>query len=346
MQWGNLNLDEYQDYECAPFINPKIWENKERKYATCYTTNQLHNLINAYNNDNSNDPININTNDKYELWRALRSKLTNLCSNDVCWLNLPFVNTYLHPNEIEKMQLQFRPIMPIEKDGNTFEVWLSNLDIDNVMRQYEILFPKFKFIGCFPCDWAKYSNMYTLNSEFIHKLLKSGFDQLAIIFNTGTLKSGGQHWVCVFMDFKNDNNKFSIEYFDSVGNQCQKDIKLLLNNTQELINNFCSRKKNKKPFYCTKNIIRKPQNKSQYHQKRGGECGVYCLYFIVRRLLGDTYEDINKFDIPDITMSLLRIILFRHPKYDNKNYKYNYDKLKDNYKNQIKNIDFAKRGFR
>lgn len=358
MHWGNLDLSDYQEFECAPFVDPKIWEDKERKYATCYTSNQLQNIIHAYNQEHANDPIILkkDTKDQYLLWQALRSKLMSVCDSDVCWMSLPFVNSYLKPEQIEEMQTQFRPVMPMEKNGDTFEVWLSNIDIDNVMRQYEIKFTNFKFLGCFPCDWAKYISHYALDENSVRKCLDNGFDQIAVIFNTGTLKSGGQHWVCAFMDFKNEGKNYSIEYFDSVGNPCQKDIRKWLDNTERIINNICSKKKNKKD-YCDKSIVRVSQGKRESHQTRGGECGVYCLYFIVRRLFGDTYKQINCFNkndclinnIPDITMTLLRIIFFRHPKNEFNNYNYDFDGLQKRYKQSVKNnkyLEFAGRGFR
>ena len=324
MRWGSLDLQEYQDFECAPFVDPVIWENKERKYATCFKPSQLKKIIKAYNKKHPQNSIVIESDDQYLLWESIRSRLSADCEDsDVCWTSLPFMNTFLSPEELEKMKSQFRPRLPIEKNGKTHEVWLSNFDIDNVMRQYEIVYPNFKFIGCFPCDWAKYMNNYALDAETIIKLLNSGFNQLAVIFNTGTLSSGGQHWVCVFMDLK-DN--MSIEYFDSVGNKCQKNIRAWLDKTQDLINNTCKRDKK---YYCEKKISRQTYNGN--HQKRGGECGVYCLYFIVRRLYGDTYKEIDTVKIPDETMSLLRIVFFRHPDNDNKKHDYDFKNLKNSY---------------
>ena len=60
MRWGSLDLQEYQDFECAPFVNPVIWENKERKYATCFKTSQLKKIIKAYNQKHPQDSRQMN----------------------------------------------------------------------------------------------------------------------------------------------------------------------------------------------------------------------------------------------------------------------------------------------
>jgi hypothetical protein len=45
------------------------------------------------------------------------------------------------------------------------------------------------------------------------------------------------------------------------------------------------------------------------HQKHNGECGVYCLYFIIYSL-NNSFDSINK-RIPDVNISNYRNILWR-----------------------------------
>jgi hypothetical protein len=300
--------DIHKHFECSPIIysNLKniIW-NKERKFASCFPKEHLISMIQLYNKQypdkiNLENILKYNKKDiHYKLWKELYNKFYNQCKDDeICWLKQP--SNKLLPNKEDIYQYFFKPSMPKGNNGKYKNVWLSNYDIENVMKQYEGIFPHFKFLGPFPIDYMKYG-FYKLDNNLINNLLKKGITQIGIIFNTGTLKSGGKHWVTLFLNFKNKDykNSYTIEYFDSVGNPPAKEINNFLN---EIKKTFCNQND------C---IPLHLHIKQLEHQRGNSECGVYALYFIVERLKGRSYIDIQSQLTPDDVMEQFRSKFFR-----------------------------------
>lgn len=164
--------------------------------------------------------------------------------------------------------------------------WLSTSHIQQVMKQYEKLYPAFKFIDCIASDH------YTLNpKEFpSDKILK--FEKSAIIYNLDKSSGPGTHWVAVFIE-NYGNNNLQVEYFDSTGNPPIKSIKKFLYHN----------------FFCKRNTIYKI-NKFK-HQKGNSECGVFSLFYIQQRLQGKKFEDFQVERFSDDYMKYHRDDLFR-----------------------------------
>jgi hypothetical protein len=176
----------------------------------------------------------------------------------------------------------FAPDMPPEWKKNKNE-WLSNLDIDEVMEQYEKTYPNFKFIGPTPIDFdtrlpekgekCVWEELCTISVE---KLLKEGKDKIGVTFNLDKHNQSGSHWVSLFVDLK---DRF-IFYYDSAGNDIPVEIdrlrKRLMKQAKELKN-----KMNLK-FY---------KNYPVEHQYGNTECGMYSLFFIITMLTGVVEED-------------------------------------------------------
>ena len=83
--------------------------------------------------------------------------------------------------------------------------------------------------------------------------------------NTAPLPGYGRHWVGLFIDFR--NNKNEISFYDSYGDRPQKEMEKFIKKIRKKIPNDFNYKYNK--------IV---------HQRGGGECGVYCLYFIDKKI--------------------------------------------------------------
>ena len=94
----------------------------------------------------------------------------------------------------------------------------------------------------------------------------------AIISNTEERRKSGQHWVCYFI-----RSPFSCEYFDSFGEKAPA-----------LIEDFLSRFKTVKRSW--------DQAQSDFSET----CGLYCVYFLLLRSQGYSFEQIMKtFDLND-----------------------------------------------
>ena len=172
-------------------------------------------------------------------------------------------NFNLKENNLEKFEkYTFKPIL----HGNYS--LLSNIDIENVMKQYQLKINNFLFIGCLPIDFEKL-NKPNINIETIENYFK-----FAIVFNLDEHWQKGSHWVCLYFNIKNG----LILYFDSYGIMPVNNISKYINKIKNIISN-----KNIKPIMLY-NKIR--------HQYKYTECGVYCLYFLIHLLQNE--NDYNK----------------------------------------------------
>lgn len=165
-------------------------------------------------------------------------------------------------------------------------VWLTTGDINDVLHQYEKKYPNFEFLGALPSDFYRIKPSSTAKHlrDISHKRY------IAAIFNHGTSKSKGSHWVAFFIDIQND----SIEYFDSNGHSptstIYKSIRFIIDN---LNLSHLSLKFNK---------IR--------YQRGNSECGVFSIFYILSRLLGHSFAETCSIIKNDDKMKAFRNYIF------------------------------------
>jgi len=112
---------------CSPSIN----KTSMSKHS-CFSPDVLLYLKQIYNNHN---PDNIITSQRPSaIWNAFRKRLNN-CLNEECWLNQ--INDIEIKNKLKSFI--FAPTHPSSWNANPRQ-WLSNVDIANVLQQYEIKF--------------------------------------------------------------------------------------------------------------------------------------------------------------------------------------------------------------
>lgn len=356
----SLNFDTFIDihsnYQCAPSVYSKkknvinYQYKKNKNFSTCFRKKDLINMIKAYNKHNSNKGnmsiINLGKKleeaSKYELWSALDTQFKNICSDETCWTTRPFIKSTPKESYEFIKEYTFKPERPSDEKGNTKDAWLSNEDIEKVMRQYEKVYPDFKFMGPYPIDFAQHFNYYGFDENMIQEFISKNFRRIGIIFNTGTLASGGMHWVALYINLKDalKNGYYTVEFFDSVGNDPQREIGEVI---CTLVYNDNCKDKGKYNKY-TKNIIKvknlsggsddniskcaKDLENFVYktkigdveliplinkipHQYGNNECGVYCTYFITERLKGNSFFSIVCNKIKDEKMNKFRNKFFR-----------------------------------
>ena len=112
-----------------------------------------------------------------------------------------------------------------------------------------------------------------------------------IIFNLDKHDEPGSHWVCAFIDL----DKSAAYYFDSYGYEPPAEIAALLKR--------CKDQGCKNIYY---NDIR--------HQRKGSECGMYCLFVLICLLNGKDFLKICKDVIDDDTMNSFRNVIFAEEK--------------------------------
>jgi hypothetical protein len=273
----NNSKDNSKDNRCAP--------SKSFQEGSCFTldnlkyiTEQINSNYFKNNNKYNNKYTYINPNmTKKKLLKELLGffKSKYMCEDQLCWLKTPFLQSHADSDILKNT---FRPNGP-----DKGKQWLSNFDINNSMKQYEKKYKEFKFFQAAPDDFANLKYLEINNhkngknnyNELWDKLKTQNKYKLGTIFNTDTSNGGGQHWNALYFDLNNGE----INFFDSVGVEPSANVKKFIDKLQS--------------YFTLKNIKSKYKYNNIQHQFKNSECGVYSMNFIIRRLNGETFENIT-----------------------------------------------------
>jgi hypothetical protein len=266
---------DFQPMNCHPGVKNKVKED------SCFTPEILMKIQAKYN---ENHPTNkITENDPRKIWQELKNRLE--CNKEECWLN-----QIDDPNMRKQITKHiFAPKHPPEWNNNPDE-WLSNYDIFEVIKQYEVSHPEFKMIGPTTIDFdakvPEYGGKCVLEDlcKFsLESFIRAKKTKIGIVFNLDRYYESGSHWVSMFIDLK---NKF-IFYFDSADNDIPREI--WQSNTSgmtilPLVNRIIQQGKElNKPIH-----FKFYNNQGVRHQNGNTECGMYSLFFIITMLTGKT----------------------------------------------------------
>ena len=239
---------------CTPSIKTK---------STCYSKQNLVKMTKKWNRNYKHKIKHTKHKSKMELWHNLDRKMKLLCKNEWCW------SRYLID-----LKNRFRPPRPTKWNQKPDE-WLDTNNIENVMEQYEKAHNDFVFIGAVPLDFNLKTNtgrcmVDDLCKINIELLQKKGIKKIGIVFNLDYHDEPGSHWTAMFID----SNRKGIYYFDSYGQEPEKEILVLI---EKLKNQ-----------YKKINIKMKEQINNIRHQYKNSECGVYSLHFLITMLTKKT----------------------------------------------------------
>lgn len=256
-------------------VNCSPKEKNEMNDFTCYNNKALYKLRDLWNARHPD--VLIKTNDTKEIHKLLTRNMSNVCKKESCWIKQ--VSGVLESDLTDS----FAPESPSDWKKNPKE-WLTSVDINKVMKQYEKAYKCFDFIGPSPidfdtrlmygeCVWEELCN-FNLAEQ-----IKKGKTKIGIIFNTDPHYKPGEHWLSMFINIK----KGLIYFFDSVGNKIPEKIKKLVNRIQKQGSELSP------PI-----DFKFDQNYPVEHQYTTSECGVYSLYFIVHMLEDKLTEEYLK----------------------------------------------------
>lgn len=288
-------------------FNPKI-KSKKKIYCSpknrnntysCFTRNSLIKIAKSWNKSYRRNKIKIKSLKRKKtknIWEEINKKLKsihkkekyNMNQGEWCWIQNEFIKK-LNDKEINNT---FRPKTPKDWYKNKNE-WLSTIDIENVMKQYENQYSNFKFIGPVPIDFDyEYSVGNCIVDELckinIDKYLKKKIKNIGIIFNLDKHDQSGSHWVAMYIDLL----KNKVYYFDSYGEKPPNEIDILAKRLKEQ-----GLRNNNNIDYEINNV------RFQY---KNSECGVYCMYFITSLLGGQSFEEFKQNIIKDDLMNQKR----------------------------------------
>lgn len=284
---------EIKKANCSP--------NAEEKSYTCYSEDALNKMKNLWNKRHPDATI--TETEPKGIWTALKDKMKNVCNVETCWLRQNFMK-----DETTRMLMSytFAPEAPKSWKKNPYE-WLSSLDIERVMKQYEQKYKCFEFLGPSPVDFDSNSTYYEGDGTCVWdelckfnllEMFKKGKNKIGIIFNLDPHYKPGSHWVSMFINIKEK----IIFYFDSNGDKIPNQIKELANRIIEQAQN---------PPLNIRMTFK--ENHPFEHQKSNTECGMYSLYFIISLLTDEKPHDhfMNK-RVTDRDMKKLRNEYFNH----------------------------------
>jgi len=178
--------------------------------------------------------------------------------------------------------------------------WLDSNDITRCLTQWEESNPEFEFMGPFPIDFAaadpykrgpdgeKICLMTEMCSLRVTEAIKNGTKAIGIVYNLDPHYKSGSHWVANYIDIP----KKRCYYFDSYGMETPKQIATFMK------------------WLATQDPEMRLEYNARRLQYKNTECGVYCIYFIIRMLLGDSFKQFTRRNPTDANMLDLRDWLF------------------------------------
>tara|TARA_A100001011_G_scaffold397461_2_gene498526 strand:- start:38 stop:1018 length:981 start_codon:yes stop_codon:yes gene_type:complete len=263
---------------------------KEMMKYTCYTKDALKKMKALWNARHPD--VKIKSNSPKKIWEQLRRNMSSSCDRESCWLN----QKWLDQGMTKELNDNFATPQPETWKKNKQE-WLNSLDINNVMKQYENKYNNFQFIGPSPIDFDDHEMFGECVWEELCKFnlqekIKKQKEKIGIIFNLDPHDKPGSHWVSMFINIP----KKELYYFDSYGDPTPIRIKKLAKRIQQ------QSTKIGKEFKFYENPVR--------HQYSNSECGMYCLYFIIKLIENRNYKSLINRKIKDKEMMRLRNIYF------------------------------------
>lgn len=246
-------------------------KNKDDTFS-CFTLKELKDIAISINKTERFEPIAISSK-KSILYNRIKTTLKDVCDTDTCWLKQSFIEN-IEKDKREKLKyFTYKPFFIT--DGNKYK-WLSQSNINNVVRQLVYKKKNIIFLGAHPSD--------------IHLLYKLDYDKMKvsdktfIVFNTDGHDKPGKHWVSVCID----NKKKLVEFFDSTGGKPNNNIKKFM-----------------EKFKDYQRVYSKTE-----HQVKDSECGMYSIYYIILKLKNYSLDMINKKIIKDRYMNDSRKCVF------------------------------------
>ena len=274
--------------KCAPHL--------EFENGSCYPLELLIEMAKAYNEYHKSDKskqIKLSSKldtlypDDYKKYLLLEFKI-RFDGDQKDWINSKYLELMSDEHKDYLENKVFRPDGP----QGRFD-WLSTIDINQVLYQYEEKYQDFKFLGAVPIDFMKLDYLPFQKLDF-SDLESDGIKKFGVIFNTDKSTGRGKHWISLYCDLE----KGQIYYSDSMGTRQPKEV----NEFMKKIEKYLTEEKN-----MTDLDIR--YNKTQ-HQKGNSECGVYSINFILRLLKGKTFDHITRKRLTDNQVNKCRIKYF------------------------------------
>jgi hypothetical protein len=213
------------------------------------------------------------------------------CGTELCVLNSTEAKENISAHALNKaIETNYKIVGPLGKD------WLSNVDIDYILKQLSIEYPDFKHITFQMRDFAINGDL--TQYDFCEIVKSNIHKKIGVVLNTDYYSNSGIHWYCIFLDFTSD--PATLEFFDSAGNPPLPETHLWLEETLKKLNTCMQQRK------TVLKLVNDPV------QKDNSSCGVYSLYYLINRTMGVSIDDLKSSGkLNDKNMINLRKHLFK-----------------------------------
>jgi len=288
------NDNHYKESHCTPFKDNKL------PYS-CLSQESLRKIAKAVN-QSADITIDYKHTQGEQLYKSLCNVFENNynCKTEACWVKVKDIMKQLGPEEVDYLQDYFRPQMPKEL-VNDYTEWLSNFNIEDVLKKHEENLSDFFFYGAVPIDFKKCSVSDLCKINIVdHK--KRGVHKIGIVFNTDESDGPGEHWISMYIDLVGTNldGNPGIYFFDSFGSKPMKEVKDLIALIQ------------KQGAAADMEFVVSHNDKS--FQRNSYACGFYCMHFIEHMLRGQSFKDYLQSGLTDKKMRHYINQCYLHPK--------------------------------
>jgi hypothetical protein len=216
-------------------------------------------------------------------------------------------------------------------EGPTDGKLLSNVNLDDQLAQWMMVFPEFFGYNFNMLNYADYkfrggrviNAPDTLATVQFADLVAGGADTSDVpgmvrrggsnrykcagcVINKDVYQGAGTHWMALFADTRGDT--YTVEFFNSSGNAPNAEWVNWLVKTRAGIEALIER------GVLAPKPVKIVKASSLRHQKSKSECGVYALFYIWARLNGTPIAYFQTRPIPDQHMFEFRQHLFRDPR--------------------------------
>lgn len=200
--------------------------------------------------------------------------------------------------------------------GPTDAKLLSNVNIDNVMKQWGGVYKDFFPYNFNMLNYASYSYSHgyvyekpdTLATIHFGDLYAKNYRCAGCIINSDVYQRDGKHWMALFVDLRNVNITLTVEFFNSSGNNPAPEFLGWMEKTKLQIERIFAEEKSGQL-----SKVETVKVSSIRHQQSKSECGLYSLFYIWARLNGVSYKYFAQNPIHDSLMFEFRAHIFEDP---------------------------------
>jgi len=246
--------------KCSPLAEATF-----KRLGTCYDEDGTRRLAEAWNARGRGRQIaSAASRPAAALRKELRARLASACpvkkDEDVCWAE------QLGATKDPAVAKALRPKKPAAWNAKP-NAWLSNFDIEAVMRQYNTTASfKFEFLGVVAVDFAETCYTPALCELRLASLVAKGKVAAGFILNLDRHDEPGSHWTSAFAVLDPALPSYGGYYYDSTATAWPAPVHRHLKRWQAQMQALHPGR----PFPLRYNRVR--------HQFRNTECGMFAMF--------------------------------------------------------------------